>query len=84
MKDFKGTRGMLVKYSAHYRRQHSTQRWDVIGKRIGVIVETHVYQENGVLVTYPEVAWEGGTRSTCHPMNVTPYRRGVRLPPLGT
>lgn len=81
MLNFRGTRGLLVKYSAHYRRNHPTQKG--VAKFIGIVTDTQVFQENGVLVTYPIVMWEGGVMaSLTHPMNVVPYRRGTKLPEL--
>lgn len=82
MKDFQRTRGMLVRYSQHYRNIHSEMDWSVVGKLIGVVIDTETFQENGVIVTYPVVAWEGGNQSMCHPDNVVPYRRGTVLPDL--
>lgn len=84
MLNFRGTRGILVKYSEHYLKVHCVPKDSPLRKRIGVVLDTQVYQEEGTLVNYPIVAWEGvgGIGSVTHPDNVRPYRRSVKLPRL--
>jgi hypothetical protein len=66
--------GLLVKRSAHYREQHCipADRPD----ELGIVTDKAFYEEDGRVVCYPEVHWEGNVMaSTNHPMNVTPYRQ---------
>ena len=66
--------GLLVKRSAHYREQSciSADRPD----ELGIVVGRSFYEEDGRVVCYPEVHWEGKVMaSTSHPMNVTPFRK---------
>ena len=68
--------GLLVKRSAHFRGQSCipVDRPD----ELGIVTGKAFYEEDGRVICYPEVHWEGRvTASTNHPMNVTPYRQHV-------
>lgn len=65
--------GLLVKRSAHYREQSCIPADRP--EELGIVVGKSFYEEDGRVVCYPEVHWEGKvTASTNHPMNVTPFR----------
>ena len=66
--------GLLVKRSAHFREQSCipADRPD----QLGIVTGKAFYEEDGRVICYPEVHWEGRvTSSATHPMNVTPYRQ---------
>jgi hypothetical protein len=64
---FAGVRaGTLVTRSAHWYTQHTSWPRD----QLGIVVNRNLYEEDGRLVTYPVIYWEGeiGSSST-HPLN---------------
>lgn len=71
--------GTLVRRSSHWYREHGT--W---GKgQLGILTDKKVYQEDGHLVTWPLIHWEGDVMpSLTHPDNaeVAPstFTRGAR------
>lgn len=73
--DFSAAKSMVVKRSAHYCKQHGGRDKG----QLGLVVDKKLFQENGALVCYPVVFWEGAVMSTVvHPANVTPFRLAER------
>jgi len=65
--------GLLVKRSAHFKEQSCIPANQP--DELGIVVGKTFHEENGQVICYPEVHWEGkASSSTNHPMNVTPYR----------
>lgn len=58
--------GTLVRRSKHWYQVHPG---DVKGQ-LGIVIGRNVYEENGRLVTYPVIQWEGQASSSgTHPDN---------------
>lgn len=67
--------GTLVIHSEHYHDQHGTPRRSPSRKRLGMVVDKAFIQEEGAVVCYPVVHWEGAAMGhMCHPLNAVPYR----------
>lgn len=64
--------GMLVKRSDHWL----TDRGRADAEQIGILVDKNFYLDaNGVSICWPVIHWElQPMSSSCHPVNVTPYR----------
>lgn len=68
--------GTVVKRSPHYLREHLIPRGHAARKQLGMVVGRDFFQEEGKVVCYPRIFWEGSvTDSLTHPLNAVPYRR---------
>lgn len=74
--------GMVVVRSEHYKKEHFVKKG--AKRQLGIIVGKNFYQDTddkgnedkGQVVCWPIIHWEGAVmESTCHPANVTPYRK---------
>lgn len=65
--------GLLVKRSAHQRRELSMT--DDEADQFGIMVDREFVEEQGRVVCYPVIHWEGSpTHHLCHPINLEPVR----------
>ena len=65
--------GMLVKRSAHCIQQLILR--GARKRQLGIITGLEFFDEDGQVICYPVVHWEGEPlEHICHPINVEPYR----------
>ena len=76
---------LLVKYSPHYIKEGCVKKNSPERSKIGMIVEKRFYmsEDNKRAICFPSVRWEGEvTDYACHPANIVPYRKNVKLPTI--
>lgn len=66
--------GLLVTYSDHWYKEHCQKRPRT--PRIGVMTDRKFFVNDGKLICWPEVFWEGEVMARIvHPINIKPYRK---------